>query len=290
MRKLKDNTHLKKRVIVALVSCALLIAGVSPLGAQTPANEVIKQVGFDQRINEQLPLDLKFRDETGRDVELREYFGKRPVVLALVYYECPMLCTLILNGLTKSLKVVKFNPASEFEVVVVSFNPRETPEMAARKKDVYLREYNRAGTEKGWHFLTGQPEAIKKLTETVGFRYLYDASTNQYAHASGFMVATPEGKLYRYFYGIEYSPRDIRFALIEAGQNKAGTIVDQVWLYCYHYDPKTGKYGVLISSVLKLAGTSTMLLLFLYIGVSLRREKRARLAILAASSGQNIKA
>jgi protein SCO1/2 len=255
----------------------LLNAGVQPLHAQTP-NEVIQQVKYEQKINAQLPLDLKFKDETGRDVVLGEYFGRKPVVLALVYYECPMLCTMVLNGLIKSLRVLDFEPGKEFDVVVVSFAPKETPALAAEKKAVYLREYGKAGTAPGWHFLTGEPDSIGKLTGTVGFRYLYDERTQQYAHASGIIVATPEGKLHRYFYGIEYAPRDLRLALVDASQNKIGTLADQVLLFCYHYDPQTGKYGVLITRVIRLFGTATVVLLGGFILFSLRRERRVRTA------------
>jgi len=256
-------------------ACALF----SPLssGAQSPA-EVIQQVAFEQKINQPLPLGLKFRDEAGREVALGDYFGRRPVVLALVYYECPMLCTFVLNGLVKSLKVLKFEPGREFDVVVVSFNPAETPALAAEKKAAYLREYGRAATAAGWHFLTGEPEAIAALTEAAGFRYFYDEKSEQFAHASGIMVATPEGKLFRYFYGIEYAPRDLRLALVEASAGKLGTVVDQVLLYCFHYDPETGKYGVLINRIIRLAGTGTALALGIFLFVMFRRERRGAAA------------
>jgi len=265
------------------MAAGLLIAGAcalfSPLSAsaQSPA-EVIQQVGFEQKINQPLPLGLKFRDEAGREVALGDYFGRRPVVLALVYYECPMLCTFVLNGLVKSLKVLKFEPGREFDVVVVSFNPAETPALAAEKKAAYLREYGRAGTAAGWHFLTGEPEAIAALTETAGFRYFYDEKSEQFAHASGIIVVTPEGKLFRYLYGIEYAPRDLRLAVVEASAGKLGTVVDQVLLYCFHYDPETGKYGVLINRIIRLAGTGTVLALGIFLFVMFRRERRGAAA------------
>jgi protein SCO1/2 len=207
-------------------------------------------------------------------VKLGDYFGRRPVILALVYYECPMLCTLVVNGLVKSLRAVKFTPGREFEVVVVSFNPREQPALAAQKKLAYMQEYNRPGSEEGWHFLTGQPAAIDALTQAVGFQYSYDEQTKQYAHASGILVATPQGKLYRYFYGLEYAPRDVRLALVEAAANKIGSPVDKVLLYCFHYDPTTGKYGLAITRVIRIAGSSTALLLFGYMFVMFRRDRR----------------
>jgi protein SCO1/2 len=272
-----------RKAVTWLAAAALLGGGVFPAGAQTP-QQVIEEVRFEQRINAQLPLELKFRDETGREVALGEYFGKRPVVLALVYYECPMLCTLVLNGLIKTLRAVKYTPGKEFDIVVVSFDPGETPQLAAEKKASYVRELGRPETAGGWHFLTGEEENIRKLTETVGFQYIYDAKTDQYAHASGIMVATPQGKLYRYFYGIEYAPRDLRFALIEASQNKVGTLADQVMLFCYHYDPTTGKYGVLINRVMQLLGTATVVLLAGFILVSLWRERR-KTALAGAGHG-----
>ena len=261
------------------MAAGLLIAGAcalfSPLSAsaQSPA-EVIQQVAFEQKINQSLPLQLSFRDEAGREVALGDYFGRRPVVLALVYYECPMLCNYVENGLVKALRALTFEPGREFDVVIVSFAPNETPALAAAKKESVLKEYDRARTAAGWHFLTGEPDAIRQLTEAVGFRYLYDEKSQQYAHASGLMVATPEGKLFRYFYGIEYAPRDLRLALVEASANKLGTPVDQVLLYCFHYDPETGKYGVIITRVIRLAGTGTALALAVFLVVMFRRERR----------------
>jgi protein SCO1/2 len=276
--------HLSKlEPIGRLALSAALMCGAVPAAAQTP-QEVLQQVKYEQHIDAQLPLDLKFHDETGREVALGEYFGKRPVVLALVYYECPMLCTLVLNGLVRSLRTMSLQPNSDFDVVAVSFNPKETPKLAAEKKSAYLRDYGKAATAPGWHFLTGDATAIERLTETVGFRYMYDARTQQYAHASGIIVTTPAGKLYRYFYGIEYAPRDLRLALVDASAGKAGTLVDQMLLYCYHYDPQTGKYGVLITRVIRVLGTSTVLLLGGFVLLSLRRERRAARAHGARSS------
>jgi protein SCO1/2 len=258
------------------------VAGVRPAAAQ-PASEVINQVRFDQHINAQLPLDARFRDEAGNDVRLADYFGRKPVIVAFVYYDCPMLCNLILNGLVRALKPVKFDAGEEFEVVVISFDPRETPRLAADKRETYLREYGRAGAERGWHFLTGEERAIRAVTGTAGFEYLYDPATDEFAHASGVLVATPEGKLYRYFYGIEYSSRDLRFALVEASANKIGTAVDQMLLFCFHYDPTTGKYGVLITNILRLAGGATALALAAFMLTMFLRDRRQTLA--ARSSG-----
>ena len=214
--------------------------------------EAVRNVGLDQRLNEQVPLDIQFRDETGRVVQLGEYFGDKPAVLALVYYECPMLCNQVLNGLVGSLKGMSLNVGKEFEVITVSFDPRETPQLAASKKDSYIKRYGRAGAADGWHFLTGDEDSIKRLTEAVGFRYAWDTRTNQFAHASGIMVVTPEGRLAKYFYGIEYAPRDVRLGLVEASQNKIGTVADRILMFCYHYDPATGKYGAVVMNFLKL--------------------------------------
>lgn len=249
----------------------------------TPA-EVIREVGFEQKLETQLPLDLKFRDETGREVALREYFGKRPVVLALVYYECPMLCNMILNGVASSLRVVNLDAGTDFDVVAVSFDPRETPELAAAKKEQYVEEYGRPGTASGWHFLTGDEEAIRRLTQAVGFKYFWDQESQQFAHASGVMVATPQGKLSRYFYGIEYAPRDMRLGLVEASAGRIGSPVDAILLYCFHYDPVTGKYGLVIMNVMRLAGIATVVLLAGFIVVMLRRERKARVRAEAIGS------
>lgn len=236
----------------------------------------LKNVGIDQRLNEQVPLNLPFRDDAGRDVKLGDYFGKRPVVLALVYYSCPMLCTQILNGVVSSLKAVTFNPGEEFEVVVVSFDAREKPPLAADKKAAMMNFYHRPGTSGGWHFLTGDLASIKALTDAVGFHYSYDVHTNQFAHASGIMILTPEGRLSRYFYGVEYSPKDIRLGLIEAAKNKIGNPVDQVLLFCYHYDPTTGKYTPMAFNALRAAGAATLLLLAGFCFISFRRDSRER--------------
>src|SRR5579862_8366286 len=214
----------------------------------------LKNVGIDQKLDSRIPLDLPFKDETGNTVKLGDYFGKRPVILAPVYYECPMLCTQILNGLVRSLKAVTFNPGQEFDVVVFSFDARDTAALAAANKASYLKRYDRAGTALGWHFLTGDLESIKALTAAIGFHYVWDAHSNQFAHASGVMVITPEGRVSKYFYGIDYASKDIRLGLIEAAQNKIGTPVDQLLLFCYHWDPSTGKYTATAMNILRVAG------------------------------------
>src|SRR5262249_3358951 len=236
--------------------------------------KALKDVRIEQRLNEMIPLDAVFKDEQGHDVRLEQFFnGKKPVVLSLVYYNCPMLCTQVLNGMMGSFKHVTFNIGEQYDVVTVSFDPSETPDLALKKKQTYIQAYNRPGADTGWHFLTGDAANIKRLADAVGFHYVWDEQTKQFAHASGIMVLTPEGKLARYYYGIEYSPKDLRLALVEASQNKIGTPVDALMLYCYHYDPSTGKYGVVIMNVLRVAGVITVGLI---VGMLLVLRKRGR--------------
>ena len=224
--------------------------------------KALNDVRIEQKLDQQLPLDLVFRDESGQQVKLGQYFGKKPVVLAFVYYDCPMLCTHVLNGMVGSFRMLPFQIGNEFDVVTVSFDPRETSSLAAAKKKVYvdyLPEKMRAGANIGWHFLTGDQENITQLTEAAGFHYRWDDETKQFAHASAIMVATPHGKLSRYFYGVDYAPRDLRFGLIESSANKIGSTADQLLLFCYHYDPSRGKYGAPIMRVMRVAGVLTLI-------------------------------
>ena len=270
-----------------LISVVLTSADVSAQGeapglrpaAALPSNAVpgvLGTVAFEQRLNEQLPLDLPFRDENGKAVKLGDYFGAKPVVLAFVYYECPMLCTQVLNGLESALRVLDESIGDEFEVVTVSFDPRETPVLASGKKKAYLERYQRDGAAQGWHFLTGEQASIDALTKAAGFSYAWDEQTQQFAHASGIVVATPAGKLSRYFFGIDYSPRDLKFALIESSSEKIGSLAERLLLYCYHYDPATGNYGFMAMRAVRLGGAVTLVALFGFMFVSLRREHRAR--------------
>ncbi len=236
----------------------------------------LQGVGIDQKLNQQIPLNLAFRDEFGRKVALSTFFqSKKPVILALVYYRCPMLCTQILTGLESSLKAVSFNPGRDFEVLSVSFDPKDTPELAASKKQMYLRRYGRPDTANGWHFLTGDEPNIKALTGAAGFHYKYDPKTDQFAHASGIMILTPDGRLSRYFYGVEYAPRDVRLGLVEASANKIGNPVDQILLFCYHYDPATGKYGAVAINMMRFAGGAFVLVCGTFLLIALRRDRRA---------------
>ena len=264
--------------IVALLAGAFHAAASADDAPARPDGRprALQGVEIAQRLNSRVPLDLPFRDEAGRAVRFGDYFGQRPVVLALVYYECPMLCTQVLNGLAAALGAVSFDTGREFDVVAVSFDPRETPKLAAEKKGTYVTRYGRPGAEKGWHFLTGDAPSIAALTEAVGFRYRFDPATGQFAHASAVYVLTPGGVLARYFYGIEYAPRDLRLALVEASRGRIGSPVDQLLLYCFHYDPVEGKYGAVAMNIVRLGGILTVLALSTFLIASWRRDKRAR--------------
>ncbi len=253
-------------------------------GGITPND--LKKVSFDQNLGVQVPLDLPFRDESGRAVQLSQYFNGRPVILALVYYECPMLCSQALEGLVRALKVLALEPGRDYTIVTVSFNPRETPKEAAEKKDHYLQLFKRAGAEDAWHFLTGDQPAIQVLTQTVGFHYVYDEVTKTYAHPTGMIVLTPQGKTSKYVYGIDYGPRDVRLALVEASDEKVGTPVDRLLLYCYHYDPATGKYGLVLMNVLRLAGVLTVACIGGLILILRRREKRMAAAVATPATSE----
>jgi len=281
----RRNSFVKASLVFMLSLGFVVCAGAQQDGLQ-PANDsattnqrpqILSQVGIDQHLNQSLPLDLHFRDEAGKDVRLGDYFGKRPVILSLVYYRCPMLCGEVLNGLTSSLNIVNFDLGRDYDIVTVSIDPRETPDVAAKMKAVYLRRYNKhtPEAEQGWHFLTGAQDQISQLAKAVGFRYVYDPRIDQYAHASGIQLVTPDGRLSQYYYGIEYAPKDIRLGLIEASKNHIGTVVDQLILYCYHYDPATGHYGAIVMRIVRLAGIVTVLLLGGFIFTMVRRDVRA---------------
>src|SRR4029079_1086211 len=236
---------------------------------------LLSQVGIDQHLNQQVPLHLVFNDESGREVHLGELFGKRPVILAMVYYECPMLCTQVLNGLVSALGVINFDVGREFDVVAVSINPKETPGLAAQKKQAYLDRYKRPQTAAGWHFLTGKEENIQRLAASVGFRYAFDEEIQQYAHGAVIEVLTPHGVVSKYFYGIEYAPRDLKFGLMEASDEHIGSAMDEVLLLCYHYDPTTGKYGAVAIASVRVGAVATVLPFLTFLFVSLRRERTA---------------
>lgn len=278
---------LRRCLMIALVSAAVAKAQPGQLAPAQPSSlrdpnsrpaplpAALEGVTIEQNLNHQAPLDLQFRDEFGRSLPLSTYFsGNKPVILALVYYTCPMLCNMVLNGLESSLRPITLDPGKDFEVVAVSFDPRDTPEIAAAKKASYLRRFRRPGADNGWHFLTGDEASIKALTSAVGFRYRFDAATGQFAHVSAIMILTPQGKLSRYFYGVEYAPRDVRLGLVEASQNKIGNPVDQILLFCYHYDPATGKYGAIAMNMVRFAGASFVLICGTFLFVAWRRDWR----------------
>jgi protein SCO1/2 len=273
---------------VELGTClAILALAVAPARAgrfmtgtpemMPPTPEVLKRAGFDQKLNAQVPLDLTFRDEAGAPVKLSELIHDKPVILNLVYLRCPMLCTEVLNGLLGAIKNVKFNVGDEYEVLTVSFDSRETPELAAAKKKHYLAQYGRAGAEKGWRFLTGEEAPIKALADAVGFRYVYDEKTDQFAHASGLVMLTPEGKVSHYFFGVFFSPAELRMAMVEASQHKIGSPVDAIMLFCFHYDPVAGKYTAAIMNMIRAGGVLTLAALGLFVaGIWRGRSKALR--------------
>jgi protein SCO1/2 len=278
LQRSKNGVGIALRALALALSLSPFAFGIrasaQPAGVRPP---VLKDVGIDQLLNNQVPLDLEFRDESGRTVKLAEYFKDKPVVLSLVYYGCPRLCTQVLTGLLGALKSLPMTPGKEFVNLSVSFDPRETPQLAAAKKAEYLNRYKRPEAEAGWHFLTGDEAAIKALTKAVGFRYVWDPVTKQYAHAGGIMILTPQGKVSRYFYGIEYAPRDLRFGVIDASAGKVGSLADQIILYCYMYDPERGTYGLVLMRMLRIFASFTLvtlLALFLY----LRRKEKQRAA------------
>ena len=236
----------------------------------------LREIGFDQRLDERVPLDVEFKDDQGQTVRLGDYFGHKPVVLAFVYYDCPMLCTMVLSSITSTLGVLSLDAGKDFELVMVSFDPREKPELAARKKAEYVHRYDRPTAASGWHFLTGEPPSIERLTKAAWFRYTWDDETQQFAHPAGIVVLTPDGRLARYLFGLEYGARDLRFALIEASEGRIGTAVDAALLYCFHYDPMTGRYGFVVMRVLRVAGAATVLALATFVFVMLRRERSSR--------------
>lgn len=254
------------------IACFLAVTPMS--WTQNLQGDISANAGLEQKLNAQVPLNLNFRDEAGQPVRLGNYFGSKPVILALAYYECPNLCTLVLNALLTSAQDLKFDAGKDFEIVVVSFNPRETAALANEKKKTYTLRYGRPQDNGGWHFLTGDEPAIAQLAKNVGFRYVFDPQTWQYAHPSAIIVLTPDGKISRYFAGIEYPPKDLRLALIEASNRRIGSLTDQLFLLCYHYNPLTGKYGLMIMRVIRLAGFATAAALALFIVAMLRRERR----------------
>jgi protein SCO1 len=277
--------------LVGLVAAAYLLVSAAPATGQMSGSPSagyrqepgmtsstipapLREIGFDQNIETHVPLDTPFLDESGRTVVLGDYFGTLPVVMVFAYYDCPMLCTMVINALASALDVLSLEPGKDFEIVTVSFDPRDTPATASAKKTAYISRYKKPGAVAAWHFLTGDQLSIDRLTKAAGFRYIWDKETKQFAHPTGIVVLTPDGRLARYLFGIEYGPRDLRYAIVEASNGKVGSAMDSLLLYCYHYDPMTGRYGVAIMRAIRIAAAATVFVLGAFIVVMLRREKR----------------
>lgn len=291
------NKHIASVVSISIAIVLSVCAGAAFAQPSSPkyvpppgkaASEqipMLKEVGIDQKLEQQIPLDLAFVDEQSQDVKIGQYFGARPVVLALVYYECPMLCTQVLHGLVGSLEGIAFKAGKEFEVVVVSFDPGETPAIAAQRKQYFLKRYGRPEAAPNVHFLTGREESIQALTGAIGFRYAYDPQIDQFAHPAAITVLTAQGRISRYLFGIEFAPRDLKLALVEAADGKIGTIVEQALLFCYHYDPETGRYGLAIMNLVRIGGLLTVVVLGASVFMSLRRERRQQNAVGTTATG-----
>jgi protein SCO1 len=275
---MKSNFKIRRTMTVILAAVALFAVAASAQIVGPPDFKHVKppelqNVGIDQRLNEQVPLDLEFKDEQGNTVKLGDYFHEgRPVVLNLVYYQCPMLCGEVLQGLSAAAKVLKFTPGKEYEIVTLSIDPREKSPLAAEKKASYMKRLGRPEAAAGWHFLVGEKPQIDQLANSIGWRYQYDPKSDQFAHAAGIVLVTPKGRIAQYYYGVEYSARDMRLGIIEASQNKIGSLADEVLLYCYHYDPRTGKYGPIITNIVRLGGVLTIVVLGGFLAVMFRRE------------------
>jgi protein SCO1/2 len=259
--------------VLLIPALAMFLA--SSLSAQPGMPTAFQKIGIDQRLNNQVPLETILQDEDGRTVRLGQYFSDKPVVLSLVYYACPMLCNMTLNGLNDAMEKMPLDIGTDYQVVTVSFDERETPPLAKMKRDSYVKKYGRPGAAQGWHFLTGNAVAVRKVAESVGFHYAWDTMTNQFAHASGIMVLTPQGKVSKYFYGIKYEPRDLRLGLVDASDRKIGSLADKILLYCYHYDPATGKYGPAVMRIMRLSAAATVFTLGMFMLIWIRRERRA---------------
>jgi protein SCO1/2 len=250
-----------------------LILLMSLMLAQAPADSALTAIGIDQKLGDRLNPEIRLRDESGQDVKLGDFFGRKPIILTPVYYECPMLCSMQLNGMVRALRVMPFTAGKEFEIITFSIDPDETPELASSKKQHYVRDYAREGAAAGWHFLTGNTESIGSLTDEIGFRYYYDEPIDQWAHASAIVVLTPDGRVSQYFYGIEHDPSDLKYSLIEASGGKIGSFIDHALLFCYRYDPTTGKYSLTIMRLVRVAGMATVLGLVMFMVLARRLTK-----------------
>jgi protein SCO1 len=264
--------RLRGRLWSFALSLMIMFAG-SAWAHDNTRPAALRDVAFDQKLNQQVPLDLAFQDERGKKVQLADYFEQKPVILTFVYYQCRELCPLLLDGVVRALRALSFDVGTQFDIITVSFDAHDKPALAAAQKKDFVGRYARPGAEAGWHFLTGEEAAIERLSDAVGFRYSYDPQAGEFAHATGIVLLTPEGKTARYFYGIDFSPRDLRLGLIEAAQGQIGSTIDQLLLFCYHYNPAAGKYGLVVANVIRAAGTATVLILGAFILLMLRRER-----------------
>jgi len=275
MGKFKKYSFIGWSILAATMSSGW--RPIQPLHESNPPGQIdVEEITFEQNLGAQIPLGLRFLDETGQQVQLSDYFGLKPVILLFAYYECPMLCPLVLEDLAHSLRGLKFTAGEEFQVITVSLDPGETPELAASKKVEYLKQYGREGTDRGWHFLTGRPEDIEALARAVGLEYAYDEAADEYAHPSGLVILTPHGRISHYIFGLDFAPRDLRLGLVEAADGKIGSAIDQIFLMCYRYDPETGKYSLFITKLLRIAAVGFSLALFSLIGLMVRREQHAQ--------------
>jgi len=256
--------------------CAVLFVTGTPLlrAQQATTPPILRDVSIAQNLGTQIPPSLMLRDESGKSVRLGDYFGQKPILLSLVYFDCPALCTEVLNGELRTMRSISLDLGKDFDAVTVSFEPKDSPALAKAKRDVYAGQYGRPGAAESWHFLTGEQQSIDALTQAVGFHYEYDSASRQFAHAATIMVLTPDGRIARYFYGVQYPARDVRLGLVEASQGKIGTATDQALLFCYQYDPMTGKYGLVVMNVLRAAGGLTVLALGIFMLVMFRRDHR----------------
>jgi protein SCO1/2 len=275
------------KTILAVCVAAILMSALRLPAQQATTPPILREVSISQNLNKHIPADLMFRDETGKSVRMGDYFGKKPILLSLVYFDCPALCTEVLNGELRTMRSISLDLGKDFDAVTVSFEPKDSPALAKAKRDVYSGQYGRAGAAENWHFLTGEQHSIDALTQAVGFHYAYDSANRQYAHAAAIMVLTPDGRIARYFYGVQYPARDVRLGLVEASAGKIGTPTDQALLYCYQYDPMTGKYGLVVMNVVRAAGGLTVLALGLFMWIMFRRDRRH--AVISPAGGVKIR-
>jgi protein SCO1 len=265
---------LSARATRVLSLAAMALFALPARGQQVGPAAILREAGIEQRLGQAIPPEIIFRDETGNAVRLGDYFGKKPIVISLVYFDCPALCTEVLNGELRTMKAISLDLGKDFDAVTVSFEPKDTPALAKAKRDVYAGQYGRPGGAENWHFLTGGQPSINALTQAAGFHYAYDSASRQYAHAAAILLLTPQGRIARYFYGVQYPSRDFRLGLVEASQGTIGTPTDHALLYCYQYDPMTGKYGLVVMNVVRAAGLFTVLVLGIFMFVMFRRERK----------------